>query len=143
MRIESSVTINAPVERVFDYITDVTRQPEWVGAVTAVSDISSAPVDVGTTFMLSLAMMGKTADARQEVTALESNRTFTQRTISGPVPTEVAISLESSNGVTTVHNVTEADISSLGRFAAPLVTRTIKRQLEGDMQRLREILEQG
>lgn len=143
MRIESSVTIDAPVERVFDFIADVERQPEWIGAVTSVSEVSDSPARVGTTFMLSLAMMGKSAEARQEVTTLEPHRAFTQKTTSGPIPTEIAITLESSGEGTLVRNVTEADISSLGRFAAPLVTRTIRRQLEVDMQTLREILERS
>lgn len=142
MRIESSIQINAPAERIFAFIADVRRQPEWIGAVADVSNVSSDPVGVGTTFNLSLALMGKTATATQEVTRFEPNTAFTQKTTSGPVPTEISITLTESNGATTVHNVTEADISSLGRLAGPLVSRTIRRQLEADLQTLRDIMEQ-
>lgn len=141
MRIESSIQINAPAERIFAFISDVQRQPEWIGAVAAVSNVSDDTVGLGTTFELSLALMGKTARATQQVTRFEPHTAFTQKTSSGPIPTEISISLAENNGVTTVHNVTAADISSLGRLAGPLVSRTIRRQLETDLQTLRDIME--
>ena len=143
MRVESSIDIQAPAERVFAYVADIARQPEWIGAVSAVSDISGTPVEQGTTFRLSLALMGKTAEADQEVTRFEPNRVFAQSTTSGPSPTEITITLSESGGVTTVHNVTEADISSLGRLAGPIVVRTIRRQLDTDLQTLKSVLERG
>lgn len=138
---ESSIDINAPAEKVFAFIADVQRQPEWIGAVAGVSNVSSTPPGLGTTFDLSLALMGKTAEARQEVTRFEPNTAYAQKTTSGQIPTEITITMTENGGVTTVHNVTEADISSLGRLAGPLVARTIRRQLETDLHTLRDILE--
>lgn len=143
MRVESRIDIHAPAARIFAFIADVQRQPEWIGAVSGVSNVSSDPVGLGTTFRLSLALMGKTAEADQAVTRFEPDTVFTQSTTSGPIPTEITISLSESNGVTTVHNVTEADISSLGRFAGPIVTRTIRRQLDTDLQTLKSLMERG
>lgn len=141
MRLESSVTINAPVERVFAYIADVERQPEWIGAVTSVSRADSGPIGVGSTFTLSLSYMGKSADAVQEITKFEPNRAIIQSTTSGPIATQITLLVEPAGSGTLVRNITEADISSLGRLAGPIVTRTINRQLETDLQTLREILE--
>lgn len=143
MRVESSIDIQAPAERVFAFIADIERQPEWIGAVAGVSNISSNPAQLGTTFQLSLSLMGKSADANQEVTRFEPNRVYTQSTTSGPIPTEITITLTEQGNTTTVHNVTEADISSLGRLAGPLVVRTIRRQLETDLQTLKGILERA
>ena len=141
MRIESSVVINAPVERVFAFISDVERQPDWITAVVRVSDLSPGPLQVGSTFQLSLAFMGKTAEAGQEITRLEPNRAITQKTTSGPIATEVTMTLEPADTGTLLRNVTEADLGSLGRFAGPMITRTIKRQLDTDLQTLRDMLE--
>ena len=143
MRVESSIDIQAPAERVFAFIADIERQPEWIGAVAGVSSLSSNPAQLGTTFVLSLALMGKSADATQEVTRFEPNRVYTQSTTSGPIPTEITITLTENGSTTTVHNVTEADISSLGRLAGPLVQRTIRRQLESDLHTLKDILERA
>jgi carbon monoxide dehydrogenase subunit G len=142
MRIESSIVVQAPAAKIFDFIADIQRQPEWIGAVAAVRNISTTPAQLGTTFDLSLSLMGKSAEASQEVTRFEPGRAFSQQTTSGPIPTEITLTLNESGGVTTVQNVTEADISSLGRFAGPLVGRTIRRQLETDLNTLRDIMEQ-
>jgi carbon monoxide dehydrogenase subunit G len=143
MRVESRIDIHAPAERIFAFIADVERQPEWIGAVTGVSSVSTSPAALGTTFRLSLALMGKTAEADQKVTGFEPGRRFAQSTTSGPIPTEITITLTEAGGVTTVHNVTDADISSLGRFAAPIATRTIRRQLDTDLATLKSIMERG
>jgi uncharacterized protein YndB with AHSA1/START domain len=47
-----SIHVDAPPEQVFDLWTDLPRMGEWVGGVTAVSDISG-PIDrVGTTYVV-------------------------------------------------------------------------------------------
>lgn len=142
MRIESNVVINAPVERVFAFVTDVERQPDWIAAVERVSNLSPGPLQVGSTFRLSLAFMGKTAEADQQITRLDPNRAITQKTTSGPIATEVTMTLEPNGSGTLLRNVTEADLGSLGRFAGPMISRTIKRQLETDLQTLKRMLEQ-
>ncbi|HEX2281237.1 MAG TPA: SRPBCC family protein [Thermomicrobiales bacterium] len=141
MHIESSVVIDSPPERVFAFISDIQRQPDWIAAVQGVSNLSPGPLHVGSTFRLSLAFMGKTAEADQEITRLDPDRAITQTTTSGPIPTEVTMTLEPSGSGTLLKNSTRADIGSLGRFAGPMISRTIKRQLETDLQTLRGILE--
>ena len=86
MRIEASIRINAPAARIFAFIADVERQPEWIGAVRSVSGVSTRPVEQGTTFTLSLEMMGRQATSAQTVTRYEQDRVFAQSTSSGPIP---------------------------------------------------------
>ena len=143
MRVEHSVVIRQPVERVFAFISDIERQPEWVGPVQSVTNVSPGPVQEGTTFTLSLAYMGRAADAEQTISRLEPNRVMTQETTSGPIAVQVTLAVEPVEGGTRVSNITEADISSVPRLARSLVTRTINSQVESDLQTLRELLEQG
>ena len=141
MRVESSVVINQTVERVFAFISAIERQPEWVGPVQGVKDLAPGPVEVGTTFTLSLAFMGQSGDVRQVVTTLEPNRVYTQKSASGPVPAEITFTVEPAEGGTLVRTVTEADDSSIPRLARGLATRNINNQLKTDLQKLRELLE--
>jgi uncharacterized protein YndB with AHSA1/START domain len=50
MRFEESTTINAPAEKVFDYVADVTRHPEWAGTPLETKMTSSGTMSVGSTF---------------------------------------------------------------------------------------------
>lgn len=143
MRVEASIVIEQSVDRVFAFMSDIERQPEWVGPVQSVKDLPPGPVVVGTTFTLSLAFMGQSGDVRQMVTAIEPNQTYTQKSTSGPVPAEITFTVEPAEGGTLVRIVTEADDSSIPRLARGLVTRNINNQVKNDLQKLRELLESG
>lgn len=141
MQTEASITINAPAEKVFAFLSDIRRQPEWVGAVQEVTDLPDGPVGRGTTFRLHLALMGQTARARQEITSFEPNREIVQSTTSGPIPATISIVLTPQGDSTLVRNVTETDLSSLSRLLRPIATRTIRQQLDNDLETLKRILE--
>lgn len=142
MRVEHSVVIEQPAERVFAFIIDIERQPDWVGPVERVANIAPGPVQVGTTFTLTLGFMGRTAQAEQTVSRLEPNRVFEQKTTSGPIAAQVTLTVEPvDGGGSRVSNITEADISSVPRLARSFVRGTIESQVESDMQRLRGLLE--
>lgn len=143
MRVEGSVTVNQPVERVFAFISEIERQPDWVGPVQAVKDLQPGPVQVGTTFTLTLAFMGQSGDVQQAVTILEPNRTYAQKSTSGPVPALITFTVEPAEGGTLVRNLTEADASDIPRMLRSMVTRNINKQLQTDLQKLRELLENG
>lgn len=141
MRVEQSVVIKQPVERVFAFISDIERQPDWVGPVESVTNISSGPMREGTTYTVSLAFMGRSAQAQQTVAQFEPNRVFSQKTTSGPIAVQVTLSVEPAEGGTRVNNVTEADGSGIPRLMRPMMTRSIQSQVDGDMLNLRDLLE--
>ena len=47
---ENSVEIQVPPQKVYDYLLDFTRHPEWVLNVSKVTKLSSGPVAAGTKF---------------------------------------------------------------------------------------------
>jgi len=49
-KVERSVTVNAPVKKVFDYIANPEHQPEWLPGTVEVKDINLTDERVGSTF---------------------------------------------------------------------------------------------
>ncbi|MEO8476921.1 MAG: SRPBCC family protein, partial [Actinomycetota bacterium] len=49
-RFEERVTIGAPVDRVFDYVADMTTHADWSGNDLEVTKSSEGPVAVGTVY---------------------------------------------------------------------------------------------
>jgi uncharacterized membrane protein len=45
-KLEKSVTINAPVEKVFSYVGDPQNQLEWLPGITEVRDSESLDLDI-------------------------------------------------------------------------------------------------
>jgi uncharacterized protein YndB with AHSA1/START domain len=45
-----SVAINAPPEKVFDYVSNLTRHPEWSGGKLKIEALTPGPVAVGSQY---------------------------------------------------------------------------------------------
>ena len=70
-RIRKSITINAPVEKVFEYISDPKNTLEWWSNVTAVRDITGQGERQSWTF--DYKMMGKQFTAKAKVISSRRN----------------------------------------------------------------------
>lgn len=66
-----SITIDAPVERVFDYIKDPAKA--WVSMGTKIHDVQSTPEGVGTTFEWEDRMFGFHVAGKNEITEFVPN----------------------------------------------------------------------
>jgi len=67
--IEREIRIEAPVERVFRYLADFSRHPEWTRNRLRIDQTSQGTIEVGTTFRSVAHMWG--GDRRDEVTIIE------------------------------------------------------------------------
>lgn len=57
--VEQTIEIRAPIERVFDALTDPRRGPEWNPNIVEVTDFSGYPVHEGTTWRQVVMMLGR------------------------------------------------------------------------------------
>jgi hypothetical protein len=96
---------------------------------------------VGARYVQLLKFLGKRMETTLEVTEYEPGRRFSIKTVSGPIPFDVAHTLEPSNGGTSVHVVLEGEPGGFFKLAEPLVVRNAQRQIEHDLSTLKEILE--
>ena len=74
-RFEDSVTVNASVEKVFAYVSDFAKHPEWAEHGLEVTKEGDGAVGVGTTFSTVAKQFG-TQREQSTVTELEPNKTF-------------------------------------------------------------------
>jgi uncharacterized membrane protein len=57
-RIEESVKINRPIDKVFAYTTEAKSWPKWQSFIMEAEQTSPGPVGIGTTFKGTSRMMG-------------------------------------------------------------------------------------
>ena len=133
MRFELELTIAAPPEDVFDFLSDPTNLPRWQeSCVAAESD--------GTRIRETRSFMGHRAQVETEIVERERPHTFTVRSLGGPVRFTVRHELSPSGDGTQLR--VDAEGSAIGgRLTAGVVARVAERQFRGDFERLREILE--
>ena len=136
MEFDLEVTIDRPVGEVFAYVTDVRHVPEWQE-----SAVSAEWIEEGRSFRERRQFMGRTAEIKLEVTALEPERRFDVRAVGAPVKFEIHHLFEAADEGTRLHVHGEAALGGKLRFAAGMAKRQAERQFRGDFERLKARLE--
>lgn len=141
---EHSVVIDRPVEEVFAFATDPNNDPLWQSTSLETQQTSEGPVDVGTTFHNTSKFLGRRIESTYEVTENEAPHRQCVRVTSGPIPGSGCYLFESADGGSTRFTQTfEAEVGGFFRLAEPLVGRALRRQMQADMETLKDMLDSG
>jgi len=139
-KIEQSIAINAPVEKVFSYITDPTNQLEWLPSITDVRDVTGE--GVGKRFSWTYKMMGMSFKGESEVVEYIPNERNALKTKGGILSTW-HWTYKPQAGGTLVNLVVEYTIPVpvLGKVAEKLILRQNEREAALSMTNIKERLE--
>src|SRR5215813_14235333 len=96
--LEISTMINRPVEEVFAFVSNPENYPKWVSGSSDVTITSTGPIGVGTTFRSAFTFLGRRIEGEVEFTEYEPNRSYAQKTTSGPLPVESRVTFERVEG---------------------------------------------
>jgi len=140
LKIESSVVINRPVEEVFAVLSNHENYPKWNPPVMEVKKTSTGPIGLGTTWRSVSHRLGKRRETESETVEYEPNRKVTRRHTHG-MPVKDHLSFEGVGGGTRVTEIMEAEPGGFFRLAAPLLVPLMKRQLNGTLTNLKELME--
>jgi hypothetical protein len=80
--IETSISINQPVEKVFQHITDVSKQKDLNPMINEV--VMDGPMAVGSRYTIKMTVAGRAFESVNEIVALEPNKTFGVKTLANP-----------------------------------------------------------
>jgi uncharacterized protein YndB with AHSA1/START domain len=141
VRIELTLEIACPAEKVFAALTDLEHLPDWQSS--AVSSKPDGPLAVGTSIREQRSMMGREIDNQLEVTAYDPPRHFALEGRSGPVPLSIDHELVEGDGKTVLRVHARAGPGALFKLAEPMIARTAEQELRADFERLKVRLEAG
>ena len=139
-KVERNITINAPVEKVFSYITDPNNQLEWLPSVTDIRDITGQ--GKGQKFGFTYKMMGITFKGESEAMEIIPNERIVEKSSGGIVSTWTW-TFKSEVGGTNINLVVEFNIPVpvLGKFAERMVLNQSEREADHATANLKDILE--
>jgi uncharacterized protein YndB with AHSA1/START domain len=138
---EGSITINRPVEEVFAYVTDIGNLAKWNEVAGQGEQTSQGPVGVGTTYRGVADFMGREMEWTSEVTEYEPNRKVAQKMNLGPTVMAMSWLVEPVEGGTKFTIRSEGEMGGLAKLVGPLLDRTMKKQMEGNLAKLKALLE--
>ena len=138
---ERSITINRPVEEVFAFVTDVANFAKWNAQAGRTEQSSEGPVGLGTRYRGSSDFMGRTMQWIAEITEYEPNQKAVQKITMGPTEMTMGWFLQPVEGGTRFTIRSEGPTGGLAKLAGPLMDRTMEKQMEDNLARLKALLE--
>lgn len=142
MRIQESIEIQLPAEEVYNFISDVNNLTRCSDVITEVRNAPVGAVKVGDTYSTKAKVMGRTIETSHRVLTADAPNRLEMDGKNGTLNLKVEIIFESVEGGTRVTQVGEGKLSGAMRLARPMVERTVRQQVRGDLENLKSILEQ-
>jgi hypothetical protein len=122
---------------VWQLMTDPAREPEWIGGLRDAQLIGDPPLREGSRVRRVASFLGRRIEYVNEIAAMDAPRLLDMRSVVAPFPMRITYTLEGADE-TTVRNRVRGG-TRLSALMAPLVRRNIQR----DLDRLRELAEQA
>jgi uncharacterized protein YndB with AHSA1/START domain len=143
-RNEHTVEIAAAPETVFPYLVDGERRLEWMGVLRESEKLTEGPPAPGSRWRDVFEDHGQRIELEAELTEYEPGRRLVVRLRNRGFESTSTQALAEADGGTRLTTVIETEYKALAaRLMAGVVTRHAQKQLEGDLARLKEIVERG
>ena len=143
IEVESSVLINQPIEKVFEFVTTPENDSQWYIGIESRDHTPGEPAGVGSTSQSEIRFMGVPVTVEWEVTGYDPPKMIQVKTIKGPVSVEAGYTFEAvAEGQTKVSVMGKADVSGIFSLADPLVERMAQRQWDASFENLKDVLEE-
>ena len=143
-RIEESITIDRPVEDVFAYVTDPDNQTTIQSNM--IEFHADGPMEKGTRTNGATRVAGRRVEWTAEVTEFQPDRRVEIRSLDAPMEFHITWTYEPA-GDDACRVTFEQEVGSLGSFfgrlADPIVTKMYSRDVKGNLENLKTLLEEA
>ena len=140
-RIEHTLTIERPVEEVWDYLMDARNDPVWMAHVVEVGRGADQTVEPGLEIDETIKFLGKRLPVTMKITEHDPQRRSAIELTSSPVPGRGSYELEPVDGGTRLKATLETDAHGFFKLAEPVFARMARRDFTGNFETLKDILE--
>lgn len=139
-KVERSMVVNAPVEKVFAYIANPANEMEWFASISDIRDIRGQ--GVGQKYGFTYKMSGLPLKGESEVLELIPNQKYVTRSRGG-ISSTFTWTFSSGDGGTRVNVVVEytVPVPVLGKIGEKLALGMVEREADLSAANIKAILE--
>lgn len=141
INVEVSTIINRPLEDVFAFFTEPTNNPKWEEGLIECRKVSPVPMGVGAEIIEVRKFLGRHMESKLVVTAFEPDKKYAVKVAAGPIQFEISAMFESVGEGTKVSISGQGEPGGFFKLAEGLVKKQLQSQVDGDMGRLKRVLE--
>ena len=140
-RIEESVEIKCPVDKVFAYTTDAKSWSKWQSIIPEAEQTSQGSVGVDTTFKGTVHMMGVSMKWTAKATEYEPPWKFGKNITSVGMTIEQHNTYESLEGYVKFTILYDIRVRGFFKLFSPMLISSMRRELKKSLNNLKKILE--
>jgi uncharacterized protein YndB with AHSA1/START domain len=140
-RIEESIEIKRPVDKVFAYTTDAKNWSKWQSLIPEAEQTSQGPMNVGTTFKGVSRMMGRSMKWTAITTEYEANKKWGKNITCGSMAIEEHVTYNPTRGGTTFTILYDMNVGGFLKLLSPLLVGSMRKETRKSLGNLTGILE--
>ena len=140
-RIEESIEIKCPVDKVFAYTTDAKNWPKWLSFMPEAEQTSQGPVNIGTTFKGVSRMMGRSMRWTAIATEYESNKKWGKNITCGSLAIEEHVTYNPVERGTTFTILYDMKVGGFLKLLLPVMAGSMRKETKKSFGNLKNILE--
>ncbi len=140
-KLESSITINAPVEKVFEYASKPENQPEFWPSMIEVKNVKELP-NGGYSYDFVYKMFGVRLSGSSEDTEFVPNERLVSVSTGG-IESKITWLFQPEDGGTNIAVEAEytVPVPVLGKFAESIIVRQVEKEVEVILYNLKTMME--
>jgi len=140
--VETTIEIARPRAEVAAFAADPDNVHAWYRNITRVEWLTDRPLRVGTRLAFTAEFLGRRMAYTYEVVEHEPGERLVMRTADGPFPMETTYMwVDGPDGSTVMALRNRGEPAGFSAIASPMMAAGIRRNNRGDLQRLKQVLE--
>jgi uncharacterized membrane protein len=140
-KIERSIVIERPLEEVWDFVQDTSKDAMWQTTLVESQVLTEGPRRVGTQVQEVRRFLGVQIPMTLELTEFEPRHRSSLRAVSGGIPLSGSYLLEPLDGGTKLTVTGQLEAHRLFKLAEQVFARMTSRELEASLGHLKDLLE--
>jgi hypothetical protein len=136
--VSTSAIINQPVGTVFNYVVTVENHTAWQAGIEAARTSPPGPVTVGTAYIYTSKVMGRSIESQMQVTAFDPNRTWAVKTVGIPNPVETVYDFAAAGAGTGLTISMNVPSGAYPPAAEGMILQQMKKSLDEQAARIRQ-----
>lgn len=140
-RIEQSINIKCPVDKVFAYTMDVKSWPKWQSSMTEPEQTSQGQIGIGTTFRWTTHRMGLRMKCTAKVTEYELNKRWSKNIVTGSSVIEDYLTFEPIEGGTKFTLRYDMKMGGFLKLFSLMLVSTTRKSMKVALNNIKSILE--
>ena len=143
INLELGTLIDRPIKDVFTFVSNPNNMSKWNSAVVSIQQVTTGAVGVGTKFKTVGEAMGRRLEGEMQVQTFEPDSKCGFQLQAGPMQMNLTMSFKTVGTGTKLNLNVQGNPAGVFKLAEGLMTGQVKSLMEGNLTKLKSVLESG